>query len=203
MCLGLFVGVAAVWAVSIYGVLGAILFQGRGRPTLRAMATQVSASPWGSHHLASCLSERRAPASAEVVCAVLLSTGRGKASSHMVFLILTAVRTCFVIAGEGVVHSDSAVRCDAGWHRMGSRAGLDQGLLQVCRCQYVPFELVHVCTFHGTSGPCGGSDCSGQCADTGWRSHRPEACECNVATHPAAGWLTWAWGGTSCTLRSS
>jgi lathosterol oxidase len=42
MCLGLFVGVAAVWACCIYGVAGAQLFRGRGRPSLRAMARQVS-----------------------------------------------------------------------------------------------------------------------------------------------------------------
>lgn len=44
MCLGLFVGVAAVWACCIYGVAGAQLFRGRGRPSLRAMALQVSVS---------------------------------------------------------------------------------------------------------------------------------------------------------------
>jgi hypothetical protein len=44
MCLGLFVGVAAVWACCIYGVAGAQLFRGRGRPSLRAMARQVSVS---------------------------------------------------------------------------------------------------------------------------------------------------------------
>ena len=44
MCLGLFVGVAAVWACCIYGVAGAQLFQGRGRPSLRAMGRQVGVS---------------------------------------------------------------------------------------------------------------------------------------------------------------
>ena len=44
MCLGLFVGVAAVWACCIYGVAGAVLFRGRGRPPLGAMARQVGVS---------------------------------------------------------------------------------------------------------------------------------------------------------------
>lgn len=41
MCLGLFVSVAAVWAWYIYVAFGATLFRGRGRPTFRAMASQV------------------------------------------------------------------------------------------------------------------------------------------------------------------
>ncbi len=41
MCLGLFVGVAAVWAYYIYVVWGAALFRGRGRPPVADMAAQV------------------------------------------------------------------------------------------------------------------------------------------------------------------
>lgn len=44
MCLSLFVGVAVVWACFIYGAFGAVLFRGRGRPPLKAMATQVGVS---------------------------------------------------------------------------------------------------------------------------------------------------------------
>lgn len=47
MCLGLFVGVAAVWAWYIYVAFGATLFRGRGRPTFRAMASQVGVSSHG------------------------------------------------------------------------------------------------------------------------------------------------------------
>ncbi len=41
MCLGLFVGVAALWAFAIYVALGASLFRARAKPRLGHMATQV------------------------------------------------------------------------------------------------------------------------------------------------------------------
>jgi lathosterol oxidase len=41
MCLGLFVGVAAVWAYYIYICFGAVLFRGRAKPELAHMASQV------------------------------------------------------------------------------------------------------------------------------------------------------------------
>lgn len=41
MCVGLFIGIAAVWAYYIYFVFGAVLFKGKIRPTSRDMAAQV------------------------------------------------------------------------------------------------------------------------------------------------------------------
>jgi hypothetical protein len=120
MCLGLFVGVAAIWACCIYGVAGAQLFRGRGRPSLRAMARQVGVSNRDTLLLAD-------------ACSSIIHVNTPASKNYSYRRRFAADRTPDGIghATAGVVHSHPAVCSDASQHRVGGRAGVDSSLLQV------------------------------------------------------------------------